>query len=153
MNTSKLANISEIVSSIAIVLTLIYLTIELNQNTRVTIAAASQETTKQSLDFFSLGIDNEILARALHKQSTGEELGGLEQHQIWRQQYFNFRVFENAYLQYHRGFYDETEWDRYRRIITRRLTKDPIAKQMWEESAGDWTIEFSNEVNGIEGNQ
>ena len=39
MNTSKLANISEIVSSIAIAVTLVFLTIQVNQNTQSTQAA------------------------------------------------------------------------------------------------------------------
>ena len=128
---------------------LIFLAIELNQNTQATIAAASEEVTNQSLDFFSLGIDNQVLARALHKQSTGEDLDAFEQFQIWRHQYFNFRVFENAYLQYRRGYYDQTEWVRYRRIITGRLTHDLIARRMWKDSDGQWTVEFAAEVNAI----
>ncbi len=111
---------------------LMFLAIELNQNTQVTIAAASEEITNQSLNFFSLGIDNQVLARALHKQSVGEELDSFEQSQISRSQYFNFRVFENAYLQYRRGFYDQTEWTKYRRIIALKLTNDPFARRMWK---------------------
>ncbi len=39
---------------------LVFLAIELNQNTQATIAAASEELTNQSLEFFSLGIDNQV---------------------------------------------------------------------------------------------
>ncbi len=128
---------------------LMFLAIELNQNTQVTIAAASEEIANQSLNFFSLGIDNQVLARALHKQSVGEELDGFEQSQISRSQYFNFRVFENAYLQYRRGFFDQTEWTKYRRIIALKLTNDPFARRMWEETADEWTAEFAAEVDDI----
>ena len=44
MNTSKLADISEIVSSIAIVATLIYLTIQVQQNTEALHASQRQIT-------------------------------------------------------------------------------------------------------------
>ena len=138
-------------ANLGVVAGLVFLAVELSQNTKATIAAASDELTNQSLEFFSLGIDNQVLARALHKQSMGEDLDAFELNQIWRHQYVNFRVFENAYLQYRRGYYDQTEWDRYRRIIAGRLTKDLIARQMWEDSHGKWTVEFAAEVNAIRG--
>ncbi len=128
---------------------LVFLAIEINQNTQATIAAASENITSQSLDYFSIGIDSQVLARGLYKQSVGEELDEFEKHQIWWHQYFNFRVFESAYLQYRRGFYEQTEWDRYRRIIRNRLTNDPFAMQMWVESSEKWTSVFASEVNKI----
>jgi len=42
MNTSRLADISEIMSSIAIVITLIFLTVQMHQNTRAIEATARQ---------------------------------------------------------------------------------------------------------------
>lgn len=145
----KLNQWLKLLTNLGVIAGLIFLAVELNQNTQATIAAASNELTNQSLDFFSLGIDNQVLSRALHKQSAGKELDDFEQHQVWRHQYFNFRVFENAYLQYRRGFYDQTEWDKYKRIIRGRLANDPCAKQMWTESSGQWTSEFASEVTAI----
>lgn len=138
-----------VIANLGVVAGLVFLAVQINQNTRATIAAASESVTNQSLEFFSMGIDNQVLARALYKQSIGEDLSDFEQHQVWWHQYFNFRVFESAYLQYRRGFYEQAEWERYRRIIRNRLTEDPFAKQMWEESSGKWTSEFSEEVNGL----
>jgi hypothetical protein len=138
-----------LLASLGVIAGLVFLAIEINQSTQVTIAAASQELTNQSLEYFSLGMDNQVISRAQHKQSVGEELDAFEQSQLWLHQYFNFRVFENAFLQYRRGFYDQSEWEKYRRIIYRRLSKDTFAKKMWEESDGDWTHEFAAEVNSI----
>ena len=138
-----------LLASLGVIAGLVFLAIEINQSTQVTIAAASQELTNQSLEYFSLGMDNQVISRAQHKQSVGEELDAFEQSQLWLHQYFNFRVFENAFLQYRRGFYDQSEWEKYRRIIYRRLSKDIFAKKMWEESDGDWTHEFAAEVNSI----
>ena len=128
---------------------IVFLAIELKQNTRATIAIASTELTNQSLEYFSLGMDNQVISRAQHKQSVGEELDSFESRQLRQHQYLNFRVFENAYLQYLRGFYDEGEWDRYRRIIGHLLTDNSPAIQMWNDKAGQWTVEFEAEVNAI----
>ena len=145
----KLSKWLNLLASLGVIAGLVFLAIEINQNTQATIAAASQELTNQSLEFFSLGMDNQVISRAQHKQSVGEQLDAFEQSQLRLHQYFNFRVFENAFLQYRRGFYDQSEWEKYRRIIYRRLSSDHFAKQMWEDSEGDWTVEFATEVNSI----
>ena len=136
-------------ASLGVMAGLVFLVIELNQNTQATIAAASAELTNQSLEYFSAGMDNQVISRALHKQRAGEPLDGLEQDQLRMHQYFNFRVFENAFHQYQRGFFDESEWQKYRRIIARLLHNNDLASQMWNESDGQWTDDFSTEVNGL----
>jgi hypothetical protein len=139
-----------LLAAAGIIVGLVFVVVELRQNTLATISSSSEALTSQSLDFFALGIDNEVLASALHKQETEQELSSFEQSQIRRHQYFNFRIFENAYLQYQRGFYDKSEWERYRRIIAGRFTNDPYAAQMWEKTKGYWTDEFQTEVNAIQ---
>ena len=79
------------------------------------------------------------------KQRQGGELSGYELHQLDLLQHINFRLFENAFLQYKRGFYEDREWDRYRRIIA----DNPSAIQMWERIKGDWTDEFAAEVESL----
>ncbi len=126
-----------------------FVAVEIRQNTQATISASSVALTSQSLEFFALGIDSQVLAPALHKQEIGAALTPFEEHQIRRLQYFNFRLFENAYLQYHRGLYDESEWNRYRRIISHLLSDNYLAAQMWEDTESHWTVEFEKEVNSI----
>lgn len=145
----KLNQSLNLLASLGVIAGLIFLVIELRQNTQATIGSASEELTSQSLEYFSMGMDNQVISRAIYKQETGEELDGFEKSQLKKRQYFNFRVFENAYLQYRRGFYDDSEWNRYRRIILNRLSTDRFAAQMWKESEGDWTVEFAAEVDGI----
>ena len=138
-------------ANLGVVVGLVFLAIELNQNTKATIAAASEEATKQSLDYFALGMDNQVIARARYKHSVGDELSAFEKNQLWWHQYYNFRIFENIFLQYRRGYYEENEWIRYEKIIHFRLTTDPFAQQMWEDRAFSWTKEFKEEGNRIRG--
>ena len=85
----------------------------------------------------------------MFKQREGEELTDFESAQLDLVQQMNFRVFENAFLQYKRGFFEESEWERYRRIIRGRINDDPRAQQMWERTAGGWTKEFIAEVESL----
>lgn len=137
-------------ANVGVLVGIIFLAMEIRQNSEVTIAAASEGVTSQSLEFFALGIDSQVMAQAIYKQSVGEELTGLEENQLWWRQYYNFRLFENAYSQYRRGFFDGEEWARYVEIIDWRLTVDPYARKMWADTSGRWTAAFEEEVNAIQ---
>ncbi len=134
----------------AVVAGIVFLAVEIRQNTEAVVAAASTALTDQSVEFFAAGLDNQIVARVIYKQGSGQDLDAFETAQLERLQYLNFRVFENAYLQYLRGFYEEPEWDRYRKIVVRGLA-DPIVRVMWEKNRGvGFTAEFEAEVNRLD---
>jgi len=115
-------------------------------------AAASQGLTDQSLTFFDAQLDQNVVSQAVYKQRQGDELSDYELHQLELLQHINFRLFESAYLQYKRGFYEDREWERYRRIIARQMANNPSAVQMWERTTGGWTDEFSAEVESLRQN-
>jgi hypothetical protein len=62
MNRSKLADLSEIVSSIAIVITLIYLVIEINQNTDAIRTQTAQSILEAGQTELAMMIDNPEIA-------------------------------------------------------------------------------------------
>lgn len=139
-----------LLANVAVLAGIIFVAIEIRQNTAAVIAAASTALTDQSVDFFSAGLDNQLVARALFKQQADQELDPLETAQLARLQYLNFRVFENAFLQYRRGLYDEEEWERYERIIARIFSSDPVAVAMWERNRGvGFTRSFEREVEEL----
>lgn len=149
MNADNVNKWLTLAANLGVVGGLIFLGIEINQNTRATIAAASEEITNQSLDYFALAMDNQVIARGLHKKTSGMELDAFERDQLWRHQYYNFRVFQNVYMQHYRGFLEQEEWDTYRMILGSRLLNDPIAREMWDETSGGWNPHFEREVNLI----
>ncbi len=149
MDAEKVNRWLTLVANLGVLAGLIFVAIELNQNTKATVASASEQITNQSLDYFALGMDNQVIALARYKQSIGDELSGFEQNQLWWHQFHNFRGFENVYLQYQRGYLEQSEWDRYQRIIKFRLTTDESAKKMWEETQPRWTDEFRAEVERL----
>jgi uncharacterized protein YraI len=149
MDTDKANKWLSLIANLGVLAGLVFVAIELNQNTKATVSSASEQITNQSLDYFALGMDNQVIALARYKQSIGDELSGFERDQLWWHQYYNFRGFENVYLQYKRGYVEQTEWDRYRRIINFRLTTDEIALKMWEDTQPRWTDEFTDEVERL----
>ena len=149
MDTDTASRWLTLVANLGVLAGLVFVAIELNQNTKATVSSASEQITNQSLDYFALGMDNQVIALARNKQSIGDDLSGFEQNQLWWHQYYNFRGFENVYLQYKRGYLEQSEWDRYQRIIKSRLTTGEFAKKMWEETQQAWTDEFIAEVERL----
>ena len=136
-------------ANVGVLVRILFLAYEINQSTKATIAASSQGLTDQSIFYFDAQLDHTVISEATYKQRAGEELSGYELHQLDLLQRLNFRVFENAFLQYRRGFYEEGEWERYRRIIAGHMANNPIAIQMWESTKGGWTDEFTKEVESL----
>ena len=96
MDTEKANQWLMLVANLGVLAGLIFVAIELNQNTKATVASASEQITNQSLDYFALGMDNQVIALARYKQSIGDELSGFEQNQLMWHQFHNFRGFENG---------------------------------------------------------
>lgn len=149
MDSDRINKWLTLTANIGVIVSLLFLAYEINQSTKATIAAASQGLTDQSLTYFQVQLDSDVVSEAVYKQRQGIELSGYESHQLDLLQHLNFRLFENAFLQYKRGFYEEREWERYRRIIAGNMANNPSAVQMWERTKGGWTDEFAAEVESL----
>ncbi len=150
MISERMHNWLTLGANFGVIVSLLLLAFEINQSTKATIAATSEGLTEHSLVFMTARLDSEVVARASFKQTDGQDLEEFEKHQLKLLQHINFRLFEGAYLQYRRGFYDESEWARYQRIISSLMRDDESAKNMWESTRGGWTEEFEKEVERIQ---
>ncbi len=136
-------------ANLGVIISILLLAYEINQSTNATIAAASEGLTEHSLAFMSARLDNSVVARATFKSRQGQQLDEFEHDQLVLLQHLNFRLFESAYLQYRRGFYEQSEWGRYERIIASLMSENQYAIEMWNQTEGGWTTEFANEVERI----
>jgi hypothetical protein len=150
MLSDRAKNWLRIGTDLAVVAGILLVIVQLRQNTRAVIAANSTAVTDESLVFFQAGLDNQVTARAVQKSADGEPLSALERSQLARLQYLNFRGFENAFLQYQRGYYAHNEWERYRRIIQRILATDSLARSDVDGMRGwGFTAEFERELDQL----
>ena len=130
----KWALIAEIIGAFAVVLSLIYLAFEVNENTRVLEASSRQELASQDIAYLSSALDSTILAGAIAKTRSGQELTPLEESQMTERQHLNFRVFENAFYQTQIGALEESEWERYEGIIRALICNNRYAQKMWDRN-------------------
>ena len=146
MNIDRLNSWLTLLGNVGIVVGIGFLVVEINQNTQATTTASRDAAVEHVLSFCEQGMDNQTIARARHKQTLGTALDSFEREQLWRYQYYNFKIFQNIYLQYEQGLFSEEEWAVYRSIIERVLRSDEIALEMWDQTPGDWTAAFKRDI-------
>jgi hypothetical protein len=106
MNWTKWSSIAEITSSIAIVLTLIYLAIQTQQNQELLRAQANQMYMSQRVTTIEPLMGDSELATAFFKGQNNQELTPLERHKLnW---FYNsiLTVWEWEFEQYQSGLHE-----------------------------------------------
>jgi len=147
MNWTKLSAISEILSSVAILVTLIYLAIQTQQN-----ADAIQASTRQAI----LEADQQLLLSTMEDQELQvirykPELTDDEKIQlgVWLIAFIRMR--ENNWSQYQNGVLDEATWYSYRSSIVAGLSSAK-ARTWWQKYAvnrGAFDSEFMSMVDEL----
>ena len=147
MKLEKLAAIAEIVSSVAIVMTLGYLAIQTQQN-----AAAIRATIRQGM----LSEETQLLLSQLpypfiNSTTLDErELTPDQRIQVRTWTTAFLRVRENHWLQFQAGVIDEATWRAYRLPI-RIVLGTRVGQEEWEfrKDRGEFAQGFVDDVNGF----
>lgn len=143
------ASIAEIVGAAAVVLTLVYVAYELRENTRALEVASRQTLGAHDQTYFLTSIDSAIVASALDKYRSGEELSRIERFQLQERQHLNFRIFEHAFSLYRQGALNEAEWRRYETVIRINKCESEPAQEMWSYYKRGFDPEFREIVDSL----
>jgi hypothetical protein len=146
---STFSDVSQIISALAVVISLIYVGAQVNQNTKVTQSAMRQSLADNDITYLMSSLDNNILAIASYKYDNNLELSDLEMSQLVYMQHVNFRVFENAFFQFEHELLEPETWERSRFIIKYLLESYEPTKKMWMRFDKLFTDSFQNEVKQI----
>ena len=124
MNPQDISAIAEIVGSIAIVATLVYLAIQMKQNTNALLATSRGTTMMADVTMLSSIINH---ATAVYGD---EDLSAEQQRQfeIFLAMYLRIREF--AWFQHQNGILDEATWKAYMGP-TKRILSTPQGKNTW----------------------
>lgn len=144
INWSKWSAIAEIISSIAILVTLIYLSIQTHQNlvatqanTRQTMITTDVETLKAAMDYSS----------SLNKMQNNKELSEDDRDKIEDWLIMLVRTREYEWFQYKNGLLDKQAWEAYLTGITINLSY-PRTRAWWDLVGHDYfDDEFADEVD------
>ena len=140
--------IVELTSVVAIILSLMFLALEVKQSNQLAKAEIRQALNVTDMEVYKVQMEEDIIAKALYKINKNIPIDDYEEYQLNEFQRFNFRDFDNSFYQYRIGLFDENVWFAYRRIIKSLLTENYIMI-MWGNSNQSFSIEFQDEVSNI----
>ena len=149
ISLSDWAKVAEIGAAIGVIITLIFVGLELQNNAKATEAATRQAALQVGLEYLSLRVDSSVLARAHAKKNNGEKLSPDEKYQLVHEQYINFAGFSHNYYQYRQGFLNSDEWSRRRNIVESLINTNPYSQIMWEQKSNQFAPEFQELVNSL----
>ena len=132
MSIIEFGALGDLVASFGVIVTLIYLALEMRRNTRVLRLNSAQDLSKELQGMFSLLASNEGLSAVFLKAATQPELEGLT-----RLRYYTFcgnvmRIFDNAYLQYREKNLPQAEWSSLRQMLV-DYKQMPAFSSYWKD--------------------
>ena len=112
MSLDDVGNIGELIGAVGVIITLIYLAVQIRQNTSALKATSHQEATREAADFVAQIAGDGDIARILSK--GGKDWNCLEGDEKLRFSMLLFRVFfnfQNTYNLHQNGGIDDEYWE------------------------------------------
>ena len=112
MDLTYYANLAEILGTSAIIVSLIYVTVQLRQHTRVTKLSTAQNVSRDLRDSLAV-LANDMNMASIHLKAVTDvaSLAPVEKHRFYIYVANLFKVYENAYYQNLQGALDSYVWD------------------------------------------
>ena len=149
MNWDAIGALSESIGATAVVITLIYLAIQVRNQTKESILTATRDLSRDYLDTVeSITSDKEVFELYLRALTAYEDLPHEERIRISMIFFRIFRVSELRYLHYSSRKVDTVHFETGQLPI-KELMKSPGLKAWWENNSDTFTDEFRVHVDGI----
>jgi len=135
MNWEAIGAIGEVLGAVGVFASLIYLAIQIRQNTRMMKATIRQQLTAASQqNVHQMGQNAELGLKLF----LGGDLTPAEQLQVGAFSRATFRGYENYAYQRAQGLFDESEW-RGMRENMRRMMLFPLAREQWRQTRDEYS--------------
>ena len=138
----KNRSIIEMVGLVSVIGSLLFVGVEIRQNTAAVRGATQQDISYQISEMYKIGVENDNIASIMTRSYQGlkkSEITDTEFLQFWLFSMLGYRRVENIYLQYKNGFLAEEAFDR----IGMSFYRTPIQLEIWEERKEDFDPEFA----------
>lgn len=127
MDLAIISTIAQVASALGVILSLVYLAVQVRQNTRAVRNSTHHTLTLTRLDYIAMVVQNPELSRILR---LGEQdlmnLTEEEQHRFDLIMYYLFSAGENFYYQHQQGALDAEQWARWCDTLRQYFTRPGI---------------------------
>ncbi len=131
----------EILGLLSVIASLLFVGIEIRQNTTAIRGATQQDISYQISEIYKIAVENEKIALIASKAYQGITKKDLSEVDFSRFLFFTMmglRRVENIYLQYNNGFVGSEAFDR----IGMAFYRTPLVREIWEERKNSFDPEF-----------
>jgi len=142
----------EIIGLLSVVGSLMFVGVEINQNTKAVRGATQQAVSSQVAEMYRILAENERMAYLVSEALKGinkSDISESDYVSLWSFQMMGFRRIENIYLQYKNGLLTKEAFSR----IGMGIYRAKIVREIWDERKGDFEpnfVEFFEELRDSE---
>lgn len=156
MNLSKLNEWLTLIANTGVLLGIVFLALEMRQNTNMMQAQIRQGITENTLDYL-LGIGTNFEASSAFLRNRNgmqdEEIDILpvevERNMFAFTIQANFRLWENEWYQYQKGLFEQSEIEARKNVWARLIVRNKGYLEHWESSRDNYSLEFGAEIDRI----
>ena len=146
MKLEKLSAVAELLSSVAIVATLVYLAIQTQQTNNALYSNSRAALMSSDIDLLTTWASDPELALFADSAAAG----ALSPAQLAQQQMLTvgfFRIREYAWFQWQDGLLDEQAWNGYLSPLLRMVRDQDMQREFWQEFSPELDESFVRYVN------
>ena len=121
MTIQDWGSLGELISGIAVVASLLYVAVQLKQNTNITRASARQSIAARASEFQLAVAQNDEILAVVTKLFQHEELSSQEEVRLHFFLGCLFRAAEEAFLQHREGFLEDEYWNKRGNLVLNYL--------------------------------
>ena len=152
MNWNAVGALGEILGAIAVLITLVYLALQIRQNTKAMKRTAFQELVNYYAtvtDFYSTREGAELVAKARHGLDLLDEPDRIR---ILNLTGKSFAHLQNAHQQWTEGFINESQWNQLSAVLVATLSSKST-RAIWAITKDRYSLEFQNWVDSFDGDE
>jgi hypothetical protein len=148
MKLSDWANIAEIASAIAVVVSLVYVGLEIGQNTTAVKASTHQAMLDFGREQSEVLVTDSALSNLVQKgEYSPDTLTAHERRQFYEFTTWRMAMWENAFVNHESGLVDDSmwlAWDGYFRLLT---SDRPGYTQFWRDNRSGYHSHFMAHID------
>ena len=149
MNWEAIGAIGDLVGGIAVLATLVYLAIQVQQNTNSVRGAAEMESGRMRMDWHAIAASDPHLAEIWEKAMQNSQ--SLSWQELGRFRWFvasYFFVFEASWFQYKRRLLDDSGWIPLERAMLGLLAYQSVS-EWWDAESSPYSSAFRQYVTDL----
>jgi hypothetical protein len=145
MNWDAIGAIGEIVGAVAVVATLIFLALQIRQNTASVRQQCYNDITVRQQEWFRPLFEDRDVTRMYWQGMNGEKMEEVDAVRFVALWMVVLRHVEDCFVQYRKGIVERDVWERESRTLAAALSR-PSFLQLWKELQQYFLQEFIAEV-------